>query len=291
MVDWMERTSPLSRWSLRLIVLIIALLMLFPFFYVVIVSFASLKDTLSGLPLILPFHPNLDSYQWVLQQGGLSQGFLISAFVTTVGTAICMFFTTTMAYALSQRNFPGRKFILWAVLLTLLIIPSIITKYLVVRQLNLLDTLLALVLPSAVNPFNLIVLRQFFMNLPVEVIESAKLDGANDLQILWRIVLPLSKPALAAITLFYAVANWNSWFEALLYINNSQLYPITILLRQIVLQGSIPPDAASATVGVNPPDITIAMAMIVLTTLPILCVYPFLQRYFTQGVLTGAIKG
>jgi putative aldouronate transport system permease protein len=161
----------------------------------------------------------------------------------------------------------------------------------IVRQLNLLDTLLALVLPSVINPFNLIVLRQFFMSMPIELIESTKLDGANDLQIFWCIVLPLSKPALAAIGLFYAVANWNSWFEALLYINNGQLYPITILLRQVVLQGSITPDAITSTGTILPPDVTIQMAMIVLTTLPILGVYPFLQKYFTQGVLTGAIKG
>ncbi|HLZ64495.1 MAG TPA: carbohydrate ABC transporter permease [Ktedonosporobacter sp.] len=289
MMPW-EKPSIAGQSILYLAMLLIAVVVVFPFLYVIAVSFSGFKDVASGNLFFFPLHPTLEAYRWLLQGGAVVQALGISLFVTVAGTAVSLFITVTMAYGLSRKHIPGGKFVLWLVMLTLLITPSLITKYLVVRQFGMIDTLWALIIPSAVSPFNLIVMRQFFMSIPNELIESAKLDGANDVQILWGIILPLSKAALAAIGLFYAVAIWNSFFEALIYLNNSQLYPISVVLRLFVLQGTQPADATTAG-QVAPPDLTVQMAVVVLATVPILLVYPFLQKHFTKGVLTGSIKG
>ncbi|HZR38808.1 MAG TPA: carbohydrate ABC transporter permease [Ktedonobacteraceae bacterium] len=287
---WMERSDFVTRWAIRIIMIVLAALMLFPFAYVLAVSFSNLQDVVSGKLVIFPSHPTFAAYIWVLQSSGVVQGFGVSLLRVLLGTGIDMVMTTLMAYALCRRGVPGTKFFLWMVLLTMLLSPSLITSYLVVRQLHLIDTIWALILPTAIAPFNLIVLRQFFMNIPLELIESAKLDGASDLRILWSIVVPLSKASLAAIALFYAVGHWNSFFDAIMYINDPQLFPLSVILRQVVIQGSLPQDIAMATEA-QPPDITIQMAVVVITTVPILLLYPFLQKYFTRGVLTGSIKG
>lgn len=289
MVAW-EKSSRIGQLILLVIMLVLAIVMLFPFVYVLAVSFSSYKDAVSNSLIIIPLHPTLQAYTWVLQSGGVLQGLLISIFASVVGTLISLCLTVTAAYTLSLREVPGNKFFLWLVLLTLLITPSIITKYLVVRQLGMIDTLWALIIPSALSPFNLLVIRQFFMTIPQELIDSAKLDGANDWHVLTRIMLPLSKASLAAIGLFYAVEIWNSFFEATIYLNNAQLYPISVILRMIVLQSTEPVQALLPG-QTPPPDLTLQMAVVVLATLPILLIYPFLQRYFTKGVLTGSIKG
>ncbi|GHO84046.1 carbohydrate ABC transporter permease [Dictyobacter formicarum] len=289
MPTW-ERSSFLSRWALYISMLLLAVIMLFPFVYILAVSLSSYADVAGGRLIIFPLHPTLEAYQWILKGGTVVQGLLVSITVTLLGTAISMLLTTTMAYGLSRKNVIGSKVLLWMVLLAMLLAPTMITRYLVVRELHLIDTIWALVIPSAVAPFNLIVMRQFFMALPQELMESAKMDGANDLRTFWSIVLPLSKAPLAAISLFYAVGQWNSFFDAVLFINNAQLYPITIVMRQIILQGTIPADTGVVT-DVAPPDITIQMAVVVITIIPILIVYPFLQKHFAKGVLTGAIKG
>jgi putative aldouronate transport system permease protein len=290
MMPWMEKPSFFGQWSLRVAMFVLAVVMLFPFVYILAVSFSSYKDVADGKLIIFPAHPTLDAYSWVLQGGGVVQGLEVSIFLAVVGTAFNMVMTATMAYGLSRKGIPGSKFVLWLVLLTLLIAPSIITKYLVVRQFGLLDSLSSLIIPGAIVPFNLVVLRQFFLTIPEELIDSARLDGANEFQILWSIVLPLSKAALAAIALFYAVAHWNNFFDATIYLNNSQLYPVSVILRLLVLQGGQPIDQALPG-QTPPPDLAIQMAVVVLATLPILLVYPFLQKYFNKGVLTGSIKG
>lgn len=285
-----DKSSGIGQLVLWAIMVILAIAMIFPFIYVLAVSFSSYKDAVSNSLLIIPLHPTMQAYNWVLQNGGVLQGLAISLFSSIVGTAVSMFLSVTMAYALSRREVPGIKVALWLVLLTLLISPSIITKYLVVRQLGMIDTLWALIIPSALNPFNVVVMRQFFLAVPTELIDSARLDGATDWHILWRIMLPLSKASLAAIGLFYSVEIWNSFFEPTIYLNNQQLYPVSVILRMIVLQSTIPSEALSPG-QTPPPDLTIQMAVVVLATLPILLLYPFLQRYFTKGVLTGSIKG
>jgi putative aldouronate transport system permease protein len=181
---------------------------------------------------------------------------------------------------------------LYLVLFTFLFAPGLIPNYLLVKQLGLLNSYQSLILPTLIGAFNLVVLRSFFMGLPSELIDSARLDGANDMQILWHIVLPLSTAVVTVIALFYGVEHWNEFFNGILYLDDSTKWPIQLVLRQYVLGGS----ALAAGVQMDPsspppPQRTVQMAVVVIATLPILLVYPFLQRYFTRGVLTGAIKG
>jgi putative aldouronate transport system permease protein len=273
------------------LLLLIALSMLFPFVYIFAVSFSSLEEVLKIELLLWPKEWVTDAYRYILSSEQFIRSFFVTVFVTVVGTFVNMAFTSTMAYGLS-RPVPGRRYLLFMVVFTLLFSAGMIPTYMVVRATGLIDSLWALILPVAINPFNLIVMRQFFLNIPEELHEAAIIDGANYLQIFWRIILPLSKPALAAISLFYAVVHWNNYFSAILYINDPAKWPLQVILRQIVIVNE--PNAAlqggQQLIENPPPPETVQMAAILLATLPILFVYPFLQKYFVKGVMLGSVK-
>jgi ABC-type glycerol-3-phosphate transport system permease component len=289
---WAEKPSNLARVGKAILLLTLAVIMLFPFVYVIAVSFSSYKDVVGGGLILFPAHPTTEAYSAIFKGGIVTHALWVSILLTAIGTGINMFMTVTMAYGLSRVSVPGARFILALVLFTLLFTAGIIPNYLLVKQLGLINSYGSLVLPGAINAFNLVILRQFFMNLPAELLESAKLDGASDLKILLRIILPLSKPVLAVVALFYGVAHWNDFFAATLYLNDAHKWPIQLVLRQYVLQGSALANAVTLDPSQPPPPAqTIQMAVVVIATVPILIVYPFLQRYFTRGVLTGAIKG
>jgi len=288
----MEHSTPTAQVAKAIVLGAIVLIMLFPFVYVVAVSFSSYRDVLGGGLILFPAHPTLYAYEQIFESGIVTRSLLISVGITLIGTTINMLLTVTMAYGLTRPSVPGSRFVLALALLTLLFTAGIIPNYLLVKQLGLLNSFGSLILPGAISAFNLVVVRQFFMNLPPELLESARIDGANDLWILLRIVLPLSKPVLAVIALFYGVAHWNEFFAATLYLSDADKWPVQLVLRQYVVQGSslaafVTPDPTQPP----PPPQTIQMAVVVIATVPILLVYPFLQRYFTQGVLSGAIKG
>lgn len=289
---WMERPSRVARGGKAVLLALIAFVMIFPFVYVIAVSFSSYKDVVQGGLILWPAHPTLEAYRAIFRGGIVTHALWVSIGLTMVGTAVNMVMTVTLAYGLSRPGVPGSRFVVVIVLFTLLFSAGIIPNYLLVKQLGLINSYGSLILPGAINAFNLVIVRQFFMNLPAELLESARLDGANDLGILLRIMLPLSKPVLAVIALFYGVAHWNDFFAATLYLNDAHKWPIQLVLRQYVLQGS----ALASAVTIDPsqpppPPQTIQMAVVVVATVPILLVYPFLQKYFTRGVLTGAIKG
>jgi putative aldouronate transport system permease protein len=290
---WMERPSFPTQALKTAVLLAVVLAMVFPFVSMLAVSLASARDVLGGGLVLWPAHPTGVAYQSILRGGIVTRALAVSVGVTLVGTALSMAMTTTMAYALTRtRDVPGSRLALLLVLGTLLFSAGIIPNYLLVKSLHLLNTYWALILPGAVSGFNLVVIRQFFLSIPQDLIDSARIDGANDLQILWRIALPLSKAVLAVIALFYAVGIWNDFFNALLYLNDSSMWPVQLVLRQYVLQGTPLGDVQSnPLLGEPPPPQSFQMAVVVLGTLPILLAYPFLQRYFTRGVLTGAIKG
>ena len=291
MTPWMEKPTLWSKWGKGVAIAVIVFVMIFPFVYIISVSFSSYKDVAGKSLVLIPANPTLSAYQYVFDSGIVVRALGISAFITIVGTAVNLLMTITMAYGLSRRGVMGRNFILGMVLITLILAPGIIPKYLVVKQFGLIDSLWSLILPGAISAFNLVVMRNFFMSIPGELIESAKLDGANDLRILWSIVLPLSTAVIAAIGLFYGVGHWNDFFDATLYINDSSNWPVQLVLRQFVLQGqALAVDGIDAAAA-PPPTLTVQMAVVVIATVPILLVYPFLQRYFTKGVLTGSIKG
>jgi putative aldouronate transport system permease protein len=288
---WRERPSIPAQALKAVVLAVIVGVMLFPFLYVLSVSLSSERDLQGANVTLLPLHPTLLAYQTILQGGVVISALEVSIGVTVIGTLACMVMTTTLAYGLSRTNeVPGTKFVLFLVLGTLLFNAGIIPNYLLVRYLGLLNTYPSVILPGLISAFNLVVVRQFFMNIPPDLIDAAMMDGASPLQIFWRIVLPLSKAVLAVVALFYGVALWSDYFLPLLYLNNTGMWPIPLVLRLYVLQGQ----ALSGAVQVGqplPPATTVQMAVVVLATVPILIVYPFLQRYFTQGVLAGAIEG
>jgi putative aldouronate transport system permease protein len=291
MPSWRERPS-IPAQALKAVVLLIVIgAMLFPFIYVLSVSLSSERDLQGANVALFPLHPTLLAYQTILQGGVVISALEVSIGVTIVGTLACMVMTTTLAYGLSRTNdVPGTRFVLMLVLGTLLFNAGIIPNYLLVRYFGLLNTYPSLIVPGLISAFNLVVVRQFFMNIPADLIDAAMMDGASPFQIFWRIVLPLSKAVLAVVALFYGVAFWSDYFQPLLYLNNAAMWPIPLVLRLYVLQGQ----ALSGAVQVGqplPPATTVQMAVVILATVPILIVYPFLQRYFTQGVLAGAIKG
>ena len=289
---WQEKPSAFTQGLKALVLVVCVILMLYPFVHIISVSLSDASQYTPGDLLLWPQGLTTAAYQLVLDGPVVSQALLISIGVTLVGTAISMFMTVTMAYALTQtKRVPGSRFVLMVVLFSMLFSAGIIPNYLLVRQLGLLDNYLALILPGAISAFNRIVIRNFFRNIPEELFDAARIDGASEIGILVRIVLPLSKAVLAVIALFYGVGYWNAFFGAMLYLSDPRMWPMQLVLRQYVLQADpLPGSVIENTQQVITPH-TVQMAVLVLATVPILLVYPFLQRYFTKGVLTGAIKG
>jgi len=288
---WMPRPKPPVIAAKALALVIVTALVLVPFLIVVATSLAPKDEVLAkGGWVVWPDSITFQAYADVLAGGVVTRATLISAGVTLVGTALSLGCTVAMAYALARPGLLGGRPVLLMVLFTFLFTPGMIPTYLVVQQLGLLDSFSALILPVLVNAFNLVVLRGFFQGIPADLIEAAKIDGAGELRVLLRIVVPLSKAAIAVVGLFYAVAYWNSFFNAILFLNDSSKWPIQVVLRQYVLEGSpLAGSVENAEARVNAPT-SIQMAVLVLAMLPIVCVYPFVQRHFVKGVLTGAIK-
>lgn len=270
-----------------------ALAAILPFLFVIAGSFASDAELTKRAVILIPEHFTLNAYKFIFSTSTIVKSIGVSVYVTVIGTLVNLAFTVTMAYALSKRKLMGRNFVLNLVIFSMLFGGGMIPTYLVIRDLHLLDTYWALMLPGAINAFNLIIVKSFFQELPPELEEAARIDGCSEIGLLFRIVLPLSAPVLATFTLFYAVGHWNDFFSSLLYLNDPQKWPLQVLLRQIVLLSQ----AAAGDMNsmdpsfVKPPEQSIKMAVIVVGTVPILLVYPFLQKHFAKGVLLGSVKG
>lgn len=269
-------------------------LVVFPFIGVISTSLATPEEVLgAGGFVFLPTQGiDLSAYRSIFAGGTVTQALLISTFITTVGTAIALLLTCTLGWALSRRGTIGNKALLLLVLVSLLFNPGLIPMYLTVQQFGLLNSLWAVIVPTCVSAFNVIVVRAFFVGLPGEVIDSARIDGATEWKLFWHIGLPLSKAVVAVIGLFYGVGYWNSFFSALLYLDDSSLWPLQLVLRTYVVNGV---EIGGQDLGVGqeilPPQTSIQMAILMISIIPILCVYPFIQRHFAKGVLTGAVKG
>lgn len=278
----------------------LAIIMVIPFIYVIVASFAreALIQTTSLDLLWKIWQPignyanafTLAAYEEVFagQMGAqVLRSLAISVTVTLIGTLLSLLFTTTMAYGLSRSSLVGKKPILNMVLFTMVFSGGMIPTFLVVQGLGLYDTYAALILPGCISAYNMIIVRNFFMELPAGLEEAAAIDGCTDIGIFVKIALPLSLPILATFGLFYAVGYWNDYFGALLYLDDSSKYPFTLVLRNIVNQSGQEIDSLDEL----PPSDTLKMAVIVIGTVPILIVYPFLQKHFAAGVMVGAIKG
>jgi putative aldouronate transport system permease protein len=271
---------------------LIVVAVLAPLLVVISTSLASSEEVIAkGGWVVWPDHITFAAYEQVLSGGVVTRATLVSVFVTVVGTALSLFCTITLAYALARPGVFGGRAVLLLVLFTFLFPPGIIPGYLVVQNIGLLNSYWALILPVLVNAFNLVVMRGFFQGIPSELYEAARIDGAGDIRILVRIVLPLSKAVVAVVGLFYAVSYWNSFFNAILYLNDSAKWPVQAVLQQYVTQGAQLADASVAEQATRNAPHSIQMAVVVLALIPIVCVYPFIQRHFVKGVMTGAIKG
>lgn len=270
---------------------LIAVTMVIPFIYVIAASFATEAEIQTRPIFFIPDSPTLDAYARIFDMNDMGtrvfHSLLISVCVTAIGTFINLFFTTTMAYGLSRSNLIGKKPLLNMVLFTMVFGGGMIPLFLVVKGLGMYDTYAALILPGAISAYNMIIVRNFFMELPRELEEAASIDGCSDIGIFIKIALPLSLPCLATFGLFYAVGHWNNYFGALLYLEDSTKFPFQLVLRNIVMQTAETQTDPNALI----PEDTLKMAVIVIGTVPILIVYPFLQKHFAAGVMVGAVKG
>ncbi|WP_433087634.1 carbohydrate ABC transporter permease [Dactylosporangium sp. CA-052675] len=289
---WKEPARVPTRIAKAFALVVVVALVVMPFLVVVSTSIASPREvTENGGWVLWPTEPTLSAYEQIWQGGIVTRALLVSAGVTLAGTALSLATTTLLAYALARPEVVGGRPLLMLILFTFLFPPGMIPAYLVVKNVGLLDSYASLILPVLLNVFNLVVMRGFFQSIPAELFEAARLDGAGDWRILWRVVVPLSKAALAVVGLFYAVGYWNSWFTGMLYLQDTTKWPLQLVLRTYVTSGGVLADPSAQSDGAfaAAPQ-TIQMAVVVMATLPIVLVYPFLQRYFVRGVMTGAIK-
>ncbi|MDR4887187.1 carbohydrate ABC transporter permease [Fredinandcohnia sp. QZ13] len=290
MVGEKQLGSRIFRLGNHLLLVLIALTMVLPFIHVIAASFTTSAELADKRFVLFPTVFSLDAYKYIFSTNTIFKALFVSIGVTLIGTLWSMFISLLTAYGLSRKDLIGRRQILFLFVFTMLFSGGMIPTFLIVKNTGLLDSYAALIVPVTINVFNMIILRSFIMGLPEGLIESAKIDGCNDFGVLFRIVMPISKPALATVSLFYAVAYWNTYMHAILYINDAAKWPIQVLLRQIVVLASGLSYDSSEFTNIPPPDITIKMAVIVVATIPVLMVYPFLQKYFTKGAMLGSMK-
>ena len=269
---------------------IFALLIVFPLYYVLVLSFTSYSQYIKSSGFILfPSPISLDGYTQFLTNPQVPKAFVITIYLTVFGTMVDILITVLLAYPLSRKELPWRKFFRGFTFFPMLFSGGLIPTFYVVRQTGIMNTTWAMILPYVVSVYNLVIVRSFFESLDDAYIEAARIDGAKEISILFKVVLPLSMPVLATVILMYGVGHWNCFFPALYYVRNPDLQPLQVVLRGILSE-------AQSTLEETNPDITAAsqamkQAAVVLTALPIVVVYPFLQKYFTQGMMLGGVKG
>jgi multiple sugar transport system permease protein/putative aldouronate transport system permease protein len=295
---WQERPKPHTQAAKSVSVLVILALIVIPLYSVALTSLSTQAsiNTAGGL-VLWPHGLTISAYSLIFGGGVVARALIVSLAVTAAGTAFSMLVTILAAYGLSRAGSFGHRTILWIMLLTMFFNGGVIPLFLVVSALGGYDQYWALIVPSSISVFNIIVMRSFFANIASDLIESARIDGASDWKILWRIVLPTSKAVTAVIALFYAVGYWNSWFNILLFMPaDSAKWPLQMVMYNYVTQGMSMAGSGITNIGQNLgrqqiAPLSLQMAVVVLTVVPILIVYPFVQRHFTKGVLLGAIKG
>ena len=276
------------------ILTICLLIVAYPLYFIVIASISDPVDVNAGKVFLYPVKVTLDGYRRILEYDSFFTGYRNTLMYTLVGTTVNMALTVPAAYALSRKDLVGRNFFMMLITFTMIFSGGLMPTYLLVRDLSMLDTTWALVVPVAVSAWNLIVARTFFQQtIPDDLLEAAQLDGATNVQFFTRIVLPLSKPIIAVLILFYAVSHWNSYSNALYYLRTTGKYPLQLVLRSILFENSMNDmvdDAANLAAQMRLGDL-IKYGVIIASSLPLLILYPFLQRYFIQGIMIGAVKG
>ena len=273
---------------------VLAIVCIFPVLYEVLLSVSSKLDYLNSNLLVIPFHFNIESYKHIFGQGRVFRAFGVSLIITVVGTIYSMILTCFGAYVFTRKNMPGQKILFTTIIFTMFFGGGIIPFYLVVKDVIGLNNIWCLILPFGINSFNMIIMRNFFNQVPYELIESAKLDGASEFRILFQIVIPLSKAGIATIVLWYVISYWDAWYWASFFLSkNTDLYPLALELRNLLqgLSGSNPVDPSVGLQGEQLFSQGQQAATIVVSIFPILVFYPFLQKYFVKGQMLGAVKG
>ena len=280
-------------WINGTLLILICGVMLYPFITVLAQSFSSSGAIKAGLVSAWPVEFNIDTYKAVGQNDMFWRNYRNTVVYTVVGTTIAMVLTTLFAYVLSKRHLRGRTFLIWIAVFTMFFNGGLIPNYVLISTLGMKNTMWALVLPGAISVFNLLVMKSFFENLPTELEEAAQIDGLGWFGIFVRIVLPVSKAVIATMILFYSVAIWNDWFAAFLYLDKQELFPVTLFLRNLVAGASSSATEGAAAAGSTTAAINanIQSVTMILTIIPILCIYPFVQKYFVSGVMLGSVKG
>lgn len=279
--------------------IIIMLLILFPFWNIIVISFTGNAEFMREPFILFPKEPTMEAYRFIFSTPLFPRSYAVTFFITITGTILSTLVTSMLAYGLSKNSLRGHRFFMIYLLITMFFSGGLIPSYYnITKTLNLSNNLLALILPGTVSVFNFIIIRSFFRQLPVSLEESAKIDGANEFTVLFRIIYPLSIPTLATIAMFVAVGLWNSWFSASLYMHDEKLYPLQLIVRNYIVRDAKPADmqnleglrdAAGKRIYLN--ETGLKMACAVATTLPMLLIYPFIQKYFEKGVTIGAVKG
>ena len=283
-----NRLGPLD-WIIFVILILFTLMIIYPFYNALLISLSPRSVYYETPFLIFPKEITFDSYKEVFQYKLLWSGFSVTLILLFVGTFYQLFFTVITGYALSRNNWFGKNFVMNMILVTMFFGGGIVPYYFLIRSLGLIDSILVMIIPGAIDTFNMLLMRNYFASLPKELEESAKIDGAHDITVFVKIYLPLSLPMLATIGLFFAVGNWNSWYNGMLFISTAKYKPLQLVLREMVVESSSSyerPDASSMSFSEG-----IQMAAVFLTILPMMSFYPFLQRFFVKGIVVGAIKG
>lgn len=261
---------------------LVSLAVIIPLLMVIVTSLSPDEVVAKQGYVIIPKEITFVNYLQIFNSGYMP-AFYNSLFVTVSATAVSMLLTVVMGYALAQKDLIGKKFLLRFVVATMFLDAGIIPFYLVIKQLGMIDSYLSLIIPSAISTYNLILMKNFMCSIPESIIESARLDGCSELGILFRIVVPVSTPIIAAVTLFYAVSHWNNYLYVVMFINNSSKYTLQVLLRQLIFQSE---SAVSSISALN----NFKMAVMIMTIIPVLILYPFIQRYFISGIMLGSVK-
>ncbi|WP_127540040.1 carbohydrate ABC transporter permease [Paenibacillus illinoisensis] len=287
---WFDRIFTIFNYTFLILLVIVTL---YPLLYVLFASLSDSAQLLANKGLLWkPVGFSLEAYKSVLANPGIATGFRNTLFILVFGVIVNLFMTALGAYVLSRKNVMWNKVFMFFIVFTMFFGGGLIPLYLVVKGVGLLDTLWSTILPFAISTFNLIIMRTSFMGIPDSLEESAKIDGANHFTILFRIVIPLSMPVIAVMILYYAIDKWNGWFYASVFIKSRELFPLQLVLREILIANSTESMSAGASAGDRfQIGETIKYATIMVATIPILCIYPFLQRFFVKGVMVGSLKG
>jgi putative aldouronate transport system permease protein len=277
------------------ILTVVLLIVVYPLYFVVIASISDPLSVLAGDVILTPKNLNLESYRMVFRDSSVMTGYRNTIFYTVVGTTVNMILSTAAAYALSCRNLKGKGVILGMMVFTMFFNGGLIPTFITINNLGLLDTIWVMILPTAISTYNVMIMRTFFLNsIPYELQEAAIVDGASHFNILFNVILPLSKPILAVMVLYYAVRHWNSYFSAMIYLSDHNKYPLQLVLRRILIQSQASEESlidAQGTFNRMLQGETMKYALIIVVSAPVLCMYPFLQKYFVQGIMVGSVKG